>query len=292
MGLDDIIKSRRIFFITGKGGTGKSTYTVSLGKKSALRYKTLIVDFDNKRSTLREILRFSNISTEPVKVDENLFFSHIEPEDALKFYLVDYLKSEFLINLALNLKPLKSFYRALPSAKEMLITYFLLHLVKDYDFQKIFIDMPASGHAELFLKIPYAAKGIFQRGPVINIIREMNRWLYSSENSGVIQISLPDGVVISETIEFFHRFNVIENIKVLCIIVNKKYDMKDIRLDCSENQIKREILELYNYYLSRYQEQQRLICDLKSSTSDNVFEVPFFPDNNQSQRIFEYICNL
>lgn len=290
--MDDMIDSRRIFFITGKGGTGKSTYTVSLGKKSALKYKTLIVDFDNKRSTLREILRISNTSTEPLKVDENLYFSHIEPEDALKFYLVDYLKSEFLINLALNLKPLKSFYHALPSAKEMLITYFLLHLVKDFDFQKIYIDMPASGHAELFLKIPYSAKGIFNKGPVISIIKEMNRWLYSPKISGVIQISLPDEVVINETTEFFHRFSSIENIDVLSIIVNKKYFFKDVELDCKGIEIEGDIQKLYNYYLLKSREQQRLVDNLKKDTFEKVFEVPFFCGERPAEQIFNFLCSL
>ncbi len=289
MKIQDAIESRKIFFITGKGGTGKSTYTVSLGRLSALRHKTLIVDFDNKRSTIREILKCQNLSTEPQGVGNNLFFSHIEPEDALRFYLNDYLKSDFLINLAVNLKPLKSFYNALPSAKEMLITYFLLHLIKNYDFEKIFIDMPASGHAELFLKIPHSAKGIFKRGPVISIADEMNRWIYSPEKSGVIQITLAEEVVISETVEFYRKFNAIGNVSVLLVIVNKVYQMYDTGFVSDECFKDRDILNLYNYYIAKFKEQRALTDELSKSTEGRIIEIPFFPVKNPASEIFEYI---
>ncbi|MCX7957777.1 MAG: AAA family ATPase [Deltaproteobacteria bacterium] len=289
MGISDVIDSRKIFFITGKGGTGKSTYTVSLGKLSALRYRTLIVDFDNKRSTIREIVRCQNLSTEPQLIENNLFFSHIEPEDALRFYLNDYLKSDFLINMAVNLKPLKSFYNALPSAKEMLITYFLLHLVKDYNFEKIFIDMPASGHAELFMKIPQSARGIFKKGPVISIANEMNRWIYRDDISAVIQIALPEEVVISETIEFYRKFNAIENINVILIIVNKVYNLYDTEPPHEQYFQNENILNLYNYYLMRFREQKTLIDMLSQNTGTGILTVPFFTDRNPSLKIFDYI---
>lgn len=283
-----IIESRKIFFVTGKGGTGKSTYTVSLGRLSALRNKTLIVDFDNKRSTIREILKCQWLSTEPKMIENNLYFSHIEPEDALRFYLNDFLKSEFLINLAVNLRPLRLFYQALPSAKEMLITYFLLHLVRDFKFEKIFIDMPSSGHAELFLKIPCSAKGIFNRGPVISIVNEINKWIYNENISTVIQVSLPEEVVISETIEYYHKFSAIENINVACVILNKVYSLEDVEPDLSDIFQYGDIKNLYKYYIKKYREQRYLARHLKENINSIMLEVPFFVDRNPSERIFEY----
>lgn len=290
--IDNIIGSRKIFFITGKGGTGKSTFTVVLGRLSALKYKTLIVDFDNKRSTIREILKTQLLSTEPSRVEENLYFSHIEPEDALRYYLNDYLRSEFLINLALNLKPLKSFYNALPSGREMLITYFLLHLIRDYDFEKVFIDMPSSGHAELFLKIPIAARGIFKKGPVIDIVNEMNKFLYRPQLSGVIQISLPEEVVVSETIEFYDKFNAIENISVVSVIVNKVFAIKEVRLDCPDIPVCEEIKILYNYYLSKAAGERSLIGELIEKVGTKLIEVPLFVGSNPEQPIFEHLTKV
>jgi len=284
----DLIDSRYIFFITGKGGTGKSTFTVVLSRISSKRYKTLIVDFDNKRSTIREILKNTNLSTEPSMIDNNLYFSHIEPEDALRFYLNDFLKSDFIINLAMNLKPLKSFYNALPSAKEMLITYFLLHLVNDFDFKKIFIDMPASGHAELFLKIPYSARGIFDRGPVIQIVKKMEESLYNKEKSGIIQMTLPEEVIISETIEFYHKFNSIQNMQVISTMVNKVYNMTETEVNYLDMVSNEDIKNLYAFYLSRFKEQRSLIAGLKKEVDGRIFEIPFFTGNNSAQSIFNY----
>ncbi|MCX7944158.1 MAG: AAA family ATPase [Deltaproteobacteria bacterium] len=288
MSISNVINSKKIFFVTGKGGTGKSTLVVALGRLSSIKQKTLIIDFDNKRSTIREILKCQSISTEPIKISDSLYFSHIEPEDALKFYLNSYLKSEFLINLALNLKPLRTFYNALPSAKEMLITYYIVHLIKHYDFEKIFIDMPASGHAELFFKIPYSAKGIFSRGPVIDIIDEMHMWLYSNEKSGIIQVALPEDVVISETMEYYDKFNSINHIKVLAVVVNKVYRFKHVELDILDSFLSEDIKSLYNYYLARFKEQRELIGKLSKKVND-IIEIPFFVGSNSLESILEYL---
>lgn len=287
MNLFKIIERRRIFFVTGKGGTGKSTITSTIAMISSRRYKTLIVDFDNKRSTQREILGVSSLSTEPQRVSENLYFSHIEPEDALRYYLVDYLKSQFLINMAVNLKPLRSFYNALPAAKEMLISYFLIHLVRDYDFEKVFIDMPASGHAELFLKIPYSARGIFSKGPVISIIRDLNAYVYDSERCGVIQVALPDEVVISETIEFFNRFSRIENISVIVVLVNKILQFRDVEIDIED--LPEEVKLLYDYYLERFREEREQIEYLKSKISSAVYEIPLFEGRRPFLNIVDFL---
>ena len=292
MSLLDIIGKRRIFFVTGKGGTGKSTYTVAIGRLASEHYKTLVLDFDNKRSTLREILRASSLSAEPQRVGENLYFSHIEPDEALRYYLKDFIRSDFLINISLNLKPLKSFYNALPSAKEMLVCYFLLHLVKDFDFEKIFIDMPASGHAELFFKIPIAAKGIFNKGPVIAVVNEMNKHLYSRDRSCVIQIALPDEVVISETVEFYERFKAIEYIDVQAIVVNKRYRVAYTGGICEGLEKEEELIRLYNYYARKSQEEGDLISDLRKRTGVSIFEVPFFPVRAPVDNIVSFLKDL
>jgi len=292
MNLFEVIGTRRIFFITGKGGTGKSTYTIALGRLSSSRYKTLVVDFDNKRSTLRELLRVKNLSSEPQRVDDNLYFSHIEPDEALRYYLRDYIKSDFLINVSMNLKPLKSFYNALPSAKEMLICYFLMHIVRDFDFERIFIDMPASGHAELFLKIPLAAKGIFNRGPIIDIVHNMNSLLYGRGISGVIQITLPDEVVVSETIEFYERFNSIDYVEVLSIIINKRFRITKTQGVCEDIEREEEIKRLYNYYVRKSQEEERLISELKERTRSRIYEIPFFPVKTPVYSIVSFMRDL
>ena len=78
---------KRLVFVTGKGGVGKSTISVSLGLAAAARGKRTIVCEIGGQETASRVFRRAEVGFHEVEVSENLWSISIDPDHSLREYL-------------------------------------------------------------------------------------------------------------------------------------------------------------------------------------------------------------
>ena len=78
---------RRLIFVTGKGGVGKSTVAIALGLVAARRGLRTIVAELASQERVRQTFAQSGETFEEVELADGLFTISIDPESAMEEYL-------------------------------------------------------------------------------------------------------------------------------------------------------------------------------------------------------------
>ncbi len=83
---------RRLVFVTGKGGTGKSTVAAALGDLCAsMGKRTLLVEVD-ARGNLTDFFEHARVGFAPEEIRPDLYCMTMNTEDSLEEYLTIFLK--------------------------------------------------------------------------------------------------------------------------------------------------------------------------------------------------------
>src|SRR6266436_2914855 len=79
---------KRLVFVTGKGGVGKSTISIAMGLAAAAQGKRTIVCEVGGQETASRVFRRAEIGFHEVEVAENLWSISIDPDHSLREYLL------------------------------------------------------------------------------------------------------------------------------------------------------------------------------------------------------------
>ena len=164
MSVQSLLDSRMLL-VTGKGGTGKTSFSAALAVLGAAKGKrTLLCEVDTQRPSMAAIFGHPP-QTQPEQVMESLDLVNVHWDVALSGYLQRYLPSKRLVDRILKNKVVRRFLDFAPGGRELFILSRLVDLAADYDL--MVIDMHASGHAFSMLDITRSAMGVFRSGPML-----------------------------------------------------------------------------------------------------------------------------
>ena len=198
MKLLDLIQ-RRLIFVTGKGGVGKTCLASSIGRISSdMGIKTVVVEVDNFHPTLPSIFQLKTDYT-PVQVQDNLFICNITWKKALEDWLNRTIKLKRIVRLIQNHKIAMLFLDATPGAREIVLLSKIIELLDQYE--KVIVDLPASGHALGILRVPRTATKLMRTGPINERAKQILN-VFSSPKTELVLSSLPEEMVVNETLEF------------------------------------------------------------------------------------------
>jgi len=214
----DVVNSRLIF-VSGKGGVGKTCLTASLGKTSAsLGKKTLIIEVDNFHPSFSPIFKKEN-TYEPVNIEKNLDMCNVTWPTALEDWLVHTIHLKSVVHLVLSNRIAMLFLNATPGAREIVILSKIIHQLDFYD--KVIVDLPASGHAFGILRVPTTAISLMRTGPIHDRAKQINA-VFSSNKAAIVLSSLPEEMVVNETIEFYDKIrNEIPQFQNITVFLNR-----------------------------------------------------------------------
>jgi len=230
------LSSKRIVFVTGKGGVGKSVFCVLLGRyASRAGKKTILIELDG-RSAIRDIFSSQIFSREdpvhskhvpkigytPVELEKDLSATDIDSEEAAVGYLSEFLGSQKFARMVMNNRIIKYFYEALPAGREIVVLNRLYKLITDPENKHdlFIIDMPSSGHAFSTLILPETAVGTFMAGPVVKRAARMAEVFFDAASSLLVMVSIPEEMSVAETMEFYPKFRDEIKIPMGPVIIN------------------------------------------------------------------------
>src|SRR6187397_2529520 len=110
---------KRLVFVTGKGGVGKSTISIALGLAAAQQGKRTIVCEVASQENASRVFKKGEVGFNEVKVAENLWAISIDPDESLREYLLLQLKVRAMRDLLMKSRLFNYLAAATPGLKEM-----------------------------------------------------------------------------------------------------------------------------------------------------------------------------
>ena len=196
---------RKLLFVTGKGGVGKSTIAASLALLAAEQgKKTLVCEVDAK-GNLADFYEAGGTSFSARELFPNLWAMSMNTEESLKEYLSLQLKIPLVARIGPIARTFDFIANAAPGVKEILTVGKLAYEVREQNYDLVVVDSVASGHIVGQLT---AAQGINELVHV-GMVRHQTQWMSDILNdpaqTGVVIVSAPEEMPVAETIELAGR---------------------------------------------------------------------------------------
>ena len=193
----------RLLLVTGKGGTGKSTVASALAVLAATRgRRVLLAELDMSRPSLDPLFGIRTTAT-PAKVHDRLDVVNVLYGPALEHFIGSVVPVRAVVRRVLDNPAIQRFLDFTPGAREMVTLSRVLAYTQDYDL--VVVDLPASGHAFSLLDVTRSALGLFRTGPMRERAERMRNVL-QQDSTRVALVSLPEEMVVNETLETAERF--------------------------------------------------------------------------------------
>jgi anion-transporting ArsA/GET3 family ATPase len=216
-----LLLDRRLLFVTGKGGVGKSTIAASLALLGAQQGKrTLVCEVDAK-GNLADFYETKPFRFKPREVEPGLFGMAMDTEESLN----EYLKLQLRIPVVARVGPLARAFEfvatAAPGVKEILTVGKLVWEVRERHYDLVVVDAVATGHIVGQLAAPQAINELVQVG----LVRSQTDWMLDmlgdKATTGLCIVTTPEEMPVNETMELVGRVRDDTNVDLAAIVVNR-----------------------------------------------------------------------
>jgi len=208
---------KKAHLITGKGGTGKSLFSVVLARYFSSLVAPILLCELNEHSFYKDYLNLPNISYKPLNWKPGLDISQWSPEDCLKEYSLHLLKIESLYRLFFENPVSKSLIQIAPGLHELSLLGKMTSSPRKHGppmpYDQIVVDAFSTGHFLNLLRAPGALAEAIPFGPMGEQSKSIDHWLRNPEFTEVHILTLAEELPLTEGIELFQQLKKEFNIK-------------------------------------------------------------------------------
>jgi anion-transporting ArsA/GET3 family ATPase len=197
---------KRLIFVTGKGGVGKSTIASSLGLAAAARGKRTIVCEIGSQEQISRLFNRAQVGFHEVELEENLWTISIDPDESMREYVLLQLKVRAMRDLLFRSRVFTYMAAATPGLKELVTIGKIWELAqlnrkvkKGRKYDLVIVDAPATGHGIGFLQTPRTFANIARVGPIHAQAQELDRFITDHASTGTAIVALPEEMPVNES---------------------------------------------------------------------------------------------
>jgi anion-transporting ArsA/GET3 family ATPase len=250
---------RRLVFVTGKGGVGKSTVAAALGLIAARSGRRTIIAELARRDDVWRVLGAgagAALAVDPengapptgpaphrqpgesprsdeagafveTEVQPGLFTISIDPELAMEEYLIDQLPVRALAGLLASSRMFAYLAAATPGLRELLAMGKVWELAQPErrtpdarPYDLVIVDAPATGHGVAFLSAARIFAAAASTGPIARHAQTIHSMVVDPSRSAVLAVASATAASVAETLELREALRAELDLEVARVIVN------------------------------------------------------------------------
>jgi anion-transporting ArsA/GET3 family ATPase len=224
---------KRLLFVTGKGGVGKTTVALALGLAAAGQGKRTIVCEVGAQEHASRMFGRAAVGFHEVEMADNLWTISIDPDQSMREYVLLQLKVKAMRDMLFRSRIFNYLAAATPGLRELVTIGKIWELaqpqrrVKDgRSYDLVIVDAPATGHGIGFLQTPRTFAGIARVGPIHSQAVALDALVTDSERTGVTIVAIPEEMPVNETAALERELSGKVGIKVDRIYMNALYPQR------------------------------------------------------------------
>ena len=226
--MEALLRNRRLLYVTGKGGVGKTTVAAALGLAAAEAGRRTIVCEVAEQDRVSRAFRREGVSAESeVQLADNLWAITIDPSQAVVEWLSKQLGGGAPLRILTRSHAFQYFVAAAPGAKELITIAKVWELAqlarwdpRNRTYDLVVVDAPASGHGLAMLNTPRTFGEIARVGPIRRQAGKIQDFLADPERTAYLAVALPEEMPVIETLELGRKLPDAVGMGLSAIVVN------------------------------------------------------------------------
>jgi anion-transporting ArsA/GET3 family ATPase len=221
------ILDKRLVFVTGKGGVGKTTVAAALGLVAARAGKRTIVCEVAQQERMSRVFRRQGVGYRETRLDTDLYAISIDPQESMDEYLRQQVKPAALYALLFDNRLFQYFAAATPGMRELVtigkvweLAQFERRDPQAAPFDIVIVDAPSTGYGLGFLRAPRTFRDAARVGPISRQAGKIDAFITDSSVTGVVAVALPEEMPVNETVDFERRLQDEMGMELDAVVVN------------------------------------------------------------------------
>jgi anion-transporting ArsA/GET3 family ATPase len=221
---------KRLLFVTGKGGVGKSTVALALGIAAAAQGRRTIVCELAAQEHASRTFRRAEIGFHEVELRKDLWAISLDPDHSMREYILLQTRIRAMGDMLYRSRIFNYLAAATPGLREMVTIGKIWELAqldrkvkrgRAYDL--VIVDAPATGHGIGFLQTPKTFAEVARVGPIHAQAKTIHALLTNPELAGAAIVSLPEEMAVNESAELERELTESVGIAVDRVFLNGLY---------------------------------------------------------------------